>query len=88
MATEKVHNLGLINIGPLKAKVITVSKANVALDVTNPLVKGGPRAGAYGSLARCAQGPPVHKKSAVCSIHTIRVVLLLLYPDTQVGLVF
>ena len=38
-ATEIVRNLGPVSIGPLKAKVMTVSKANVALEVTNPLVK-------------------------------------------------
>ena len=38
-ATEKACNLVPINIGPLQAKVMTISKANVALEVTNPLLK-------------------------------------------------
>ena len=40
-ATEKVRNFRSINIGPLKAKLMTVSKANIVLEVTNSLVKQG-----------------------------------------------
>ena len=38
-AKEKVCNLGPINVGPLKAKAMTVSKANIALKVTDLLMK-------------------------------------------------
>ena len=38
-ATEKIRNLGPVNIGPLKMKVTSASKTNIGLEVTNPLPK-------------------------------------------------
>ena len=52
MATEKVRNLGLINIGPLKAKVMTVSMTGAAFEGTKPLVKEQRLVEAFGAISR------------------------------------
>ena len=38
-AADKIRDLGPVTLGPLKVKVMTVSRTNITLEVTNPLVK-------------------------------------------------
>ena len=38
-ATDKIRNFGPVTLGPLKTKLETISRTNITLQVTNPLVK-------------------------------------------------